>query len=456
MTFVRTMLASALAMTITGVAHAAVSAEEAAKLGTTLTMVGAEKAGNAAGTIPEFTGGLPVNTSPPGYKPGDSVRPDPFAGETPRLVITGKNMAEHKDMLTKTTQELLARFPGYRVDVYPTHRSVTLPKPYLDNTVKNATGAKSTDGGLVMENALPGVPFPIPTTGSEVMWNHLLRYQGHTITTKYDSWNVDSAGASTLATTGDGTVEYPLSDPERINVPAAGSEIYYRIKLALTGPARRAGEALLVQDAVNPLEQPRRAWQYLPGQRRVKLAPDICCDTPNPGSVGASTYDDTFVFSGALDRFDWKLTGKKEMYIPYNAYKLTYEKETGKYVVPNYIEPDLTRWELHRVWVVEATLKPDARHIYHKRTFYVDEDSWVAVASDEYDARDQLFRGSFAFISPSWDVQASNPTTHMIYDLVGGTYNIAGVYGPYGGLKYIPKLSKAQWSPESLAGAGIR
>lgn len=456
MTFVHSLLASALAMAIAGAAQAAVSAEEAAKLGTTLTLLGAEKAGNAAGTIPEFTGGLPVNTSPPGYKPGDSVRPDPFASDTPRLVITGKNMAEHKDMLTKTTQELLARFPGYRVDVYPTHRSVTLPKPYLDNTVKNATGAKSTEGGLAMENALPGVPFPIPATGSEVMWNHLLRYQGNTITTKYDSWNVDAAGTSTLATTGEGTVEYPLSDPDRINVPAAGNEIYYRIKLALTGPARRAGEALLVQDAVNPLEQPRRAWQYLPGQRRVKLAPDICCDTPNPGSVGASTYDDTFVFSGALDRFDWKLTGKKEMYIPYNSYKLTYEKETGKYVVPNYIEPDLTRWELHRVWVVEATLKPDARHIYHKRTFYVDEDSWVAVASDEYDARDQLFRGSFAFISPSWDVQASNPTTHMIYDLVGGTYNIAGVYGPYGGLKYIPKLSKAQWSPESLAGAGIR
>lgn len=456
MTFVHSLLASALAMAIAGAAQAAVSAEEAAKLGTTLTLLGAEKAGNAAGTIPEFTGGLPVNTSPPGYKPGDSVRPDPFASDAPRLVITGKNMAEHKDMLTKTTQELLARFPGYRVDVYPTHRSVTLPKPYLDNTVKNATGAKSTEGGLAMENALPGVPFPIPATGSEVMWNHLLRYQGNTITTKYDSWNVDAAGTSTLATTGEGTVEYPLSDPDRINVPAAGNEIYYRIKLALTGPARRAGEALLVQDAVNPLEQPRRAWQYLPGQRRVKLAPDICCDTPNPGSVGASTYDDTFVFSGALDRFDWKLTGKKEMYIPYNSYKLTYEKETGKYVVPNYIEPDLTRWELHRVWVVEATLKPDARHIYHKRTFYVDEDSWVAVASDEYDARDQLFRGSFAFISPSWDVQASNPTTHMIYDLVGGTYNIAGVYGPYGGLKYIPKLSKAQWSPESLAGAGIR
>ena len=283
MKFVHSLLASALAMTIAGAAQAAVSAEEAAKLGTSLTLIGAEKAGNAAGTIPEFTGGLPTNTSPPGYKAGDAVRPDPFASETPRVSITSKNMAEHKDMLTKTTQELMSRFPGYRVDVYPTHRSVTLPKPYQDNTVKNATGTKSIEGGMAMENALPGVPFPIPTTGTEVMWNHLLRYQGNTLSTKYDSWNVDAAGAATLATTGLGFVEYPLSDPDRINVPASADEIFYRIKLYYSGPARRAGEALLVQDSVNPLKQPRRAWQYLPGQRRGEVGAGMWCDRAKAG-----------------------------------------------------------------------------------------------------------------------------------------------------------------------------
>lgn len=456
MKWVPSLLASAMALSIVGPAAAAVAPEDAARLGTTLTLVGAEKTGNAAGTIPEFTGGLPVDTAPAGYTKGDPMRPDPFAGEQPRLVITAKNMAEHKTMLTKTTQELLTRFPDYRVDVYPTHRSVTLPQAYLNNTVKNATGTNSTEGGLALENALPGVPFPIPKQGAEVMWNHLLRYQGNTLTTKYDSWNVDASGTPILATTGLGFVEYPLSDPARINVPAAADEVFYRLKLYYTGPARRAGEALLLQDSVNPLKQPRRAWQYLPGQRRVKLAPDIAYDTPNPGSVGASTYDDIFVFSGAMDRYDWKLLGKKEMYIPYNAYKMALETDIKKFIVADHIEPDYTRWELHRVWVVEASLKPDARHIYKTRTFYVDEDSWVAVASDEYDSRDQLFRGSFAFITPSWEVQASNATTHMIYDLVGGTYNITGIYAPHGGLKYIDKLSKAQWTSESLAGSGIR
>ncbi len=61
---------------------------------------------------------------------------------------------------------------------------------------------------------------------------------------------------------------------------------------------------------------------YLPGQRRVKAAPDVAYDTPNPGTAGATTYDDAFMFNGAMDRYDFKLIGKKEMYVPYNAYKL--------------------------------------------------------------------------------------------------------------------------------------
>lgn len=453
MTFLKKLLASTLAMAVAGVAQAAVAPEQAAQLGNSLTLVGAELAGNADGTIPAYSGGL--STVPSGYKSGSSMRVDPFADETPRLVITGQNVAAHQDKLTAATQELLKRFPSYRIDVYPTHRTVALPQRLLDNTLKNAVDTKAVEGGLALENALPGVPFPIPQSGYEVMWNHLLRYQGHAINSKYDSWNVDSSGTASLATTGNAFIEYPLYDPARTG-PAKESDVYFKTKLYYQGPARRAGEAILLVDAVNPLKQPRRGWQYLPGQRRVKLAPDIAYDTPNPGAVGASTYDDAWVFNGAMDRFDFKLVGKKEMYVPYNTYKLSYHEKAADITTPNHINPDLLRWELHRVWVVEATLKPGKRHIYAKRTFYVDEDSWIALASDAYDARGQLFRGAFAHMAYSYDVQAPNSDNHMFYDFVSGSYNITGIYGPYGGVKYIEPLSKAQWSAESLAGAGIR
>ncbi|WP_448106411.1 DUF1329 domain-containing protein [Pseudomonas azerbaijanoccidentalis] len=452
MKFAQTVLAASLAMVLAAQAQAAVSPQDVAKLGSSLTLVGAEKAGNADGSIPAYNGGL--TTPPASFKAGDSMRPDPFASEKPLLVIDGKNVDQYKNMLSATTVELAKRFPTFRVDVFPTHRTVSLPQAVLDNGVKNASGAKSLEGGLAIENVLPGVPFPIPQSGNEAMWNFLLRYQGVSINSKYDSWNVDSAGVPSLAITGQAFISYPIY--ENLTQPISSADVYYQMKLSYTGPARRAGEAIMLKDAANPLQQPRRAWQYLPGQRRVKLAPNLAYDTPNPGTAGAGTYDDVFVFNGALDRYDWKLLGKQEMIVPYNTYKLTYVQDPKSLTSANHLAPDFVRWEKHRVWVVEGTLKSGARHIYAKRRFYLDEDSWTALASDQYDARGQLYRGSFAFLSQSYDKQVPDSTPFMIYDLVGGTYNINGVVGPYGGIKYIDPLSKAQWSSESLAGAGIR
>ncbi|TWC30560.1 uncharacterized protein DUF1329 [Pseudomonas sp. SJZ079] len=452
MKFVTTLLAASLATVISSAALAAVSAEEAAKLGTSLTAVGAEQAGNADGSIPAFDGGL--KTAPAGFKAGDTFRPDPFADEKPLLVIDGKNLEQHKDQLTAVTAELAKRFPSFRIDVYPTHRTATLPQALLDNTLKNATGAKSLEGGNAIDNVLPGVPFPIPQSGAEAMWNHLLRYQGVAYSTKYDSWNVDSAGTPTLATSGMAFNSYPIY--EDLNKVIDAKDTYWQTKLYYSGPARRAGESLMLKDAANPLVQARRAWQYLPGVRRVKLAPNLAYDTPNPGTAGSGTYDDVYVFNGGLDRYDWKLVGKKEMFVPYNTYALTYIKDPKPLTTPNHLAPEFVRWEKHRVWVVEGTLKEGARHIYQKRRFYLDEDSWVALASDQYDARGQLYRGSYSFFTQSYDVDTPNTAPHVIYDLVGGNYNINGVVGPYGGIKYIEPLSKVQWSPEALAGAGIR
>jgi len=115
------------------------------------------------------------------------------------------------------------------------------------------------------------------------------------------------------------------------------------------------------------------------------------------------------------------------------------------------------RWELHRVWVVEAALKADKRHIYSKRTFYLDEDSWLAVAADQYDARGQLFRSSFAFQSQSYDVQAPFGDTFAIYDFNSGAYNVTALFGTYGGLKYMTELPRdSAWSADALAASGVR
>lgn len=430
-------------------ALAAISAEEARALGTTLTPIGAEKAGNREGTIPAYTGGLV--TPPAGYRSGDGIRANPFANEKPTLVIDAKNMAQHADKLTEGAKALLKAYPTFRIDVYPTHRTVAFPKFVTDNTVKGAVKAKTLNEGRSMEGAHAGFPFPVPKTGYEAMWNHLVRFNGVAYEAKYRNLTVDASGRVTLAVEGQSTQEYPFWD-----VAQPDADTFWRLKLSYSGPARRAGEALMLIDPLDIGSKQRRAWSYLPGQRRVKVAPDLAHDTPNPGTAGSTTFDDTFIFNGAMDRFDFKLVGKKEMYVPYNAYAAVYQAKQDELLKPNHLNPDLVRWELHRVWVVEATLKADKRHVYSKRTFFLDEDSWMALASDGYDARGQLYRAGFAYMAPSYDVPA--PYTDMFghYDLVSRIYSLTGFIAETGGLRHVKPQGDRAWTPDGLAGAGIR
>ncbi len=430
-------------------AQAAVSADEAKALGQTLTAIGAEKAGNKEGTIPAYTGGL--TAAPAGYKAGDGVRPNPFAADKPRLQIDAKNMAAHAGQLTEGTKALLQKYPSFRVDVYPTQRSVAFPKFVADNTAKNAVRAKTLNEGRSIEGAHAGFPFPMPKDGYEAMWNHLVRFNGQAYESKYRNLSVDASGRTTLATEGVSVQEYPFWDTTKTS-----TETFWRIKLTYTGPARRAGEALMLVDPLDIGAKDRRAWSYLPGQRRVKVAPDLAHDTPNPGTAGATTFDDTFIFNGSMERFDFKLVGKKEMLVPYNTYAAVYQAKQDDLLKPNHLNPDLVRWELHRVWVVEAKLKDGKRHVYGKRTFYLDEDSWVALASDEYDARGQLYRTGFAYMAPSYDVPA--PYTDMFghYDLVSRVYSLTGFIAETGGLRHTKPLPEREWSADALAGAGIR
>lgn len=441
--------ATTLALALTAAAHAAAPPEEVRKLGTTLTLVGAEKAGNKDGTIPAYTGGLTV--PPADYQKGSGIRPDPFASEKPRQSINAKNMDQHADKLTEGVKAMMRKYPSFRVDVYPSHRTVAFPKFATDNTLKCAAVATTSNAGRSMNGCHAGIPFPIPQDGYQAMWNHLTRFMGRAYVADLKAINVNGAGKATLATLATVYQEYPYWDASK-----ESDGTYYKIKVLYKEPARRSGEALMLQDPLNYTEKGRRAWQYLPGQRRVKLAPDVSFDTPSATTAGATTYDDAFIFNGSMERFDFKLLGKREMYIPYNSYKLAYGSKTEDVAKPNHINPDYVRWELHRVWVVEATLADGKRHIYSKRVFYIDEDSWVAVASDAYDARGQLYRVGLAYVAPSYEVPAPNADLHSTNDLISGSYALTAYAGDTGGVRYIDPLPSRDWAPDSLAGSGVR
>ena len=81
-----------------------------------------------------------------------------------------------------------------------------------------------------------------------------------------------------------------------------------------------------------------------------------------------------------------KHLGKKEMYIAYNTFDmLSTSLKYTDIVKPGHLNPDLMRYEPHRVHVIEATLKPGQRHIYAKRVAYIDEDTWQIGVVDHFD-----------------------------------------------------------------------
>lgn len=445
----KSLIAATLLLGYAGVALGAISAEEAKKLGTTLTPIGAEKAGNKDGSIPEYTGGL--TTAPAGFKKGSPLRPDPFAGEKPLFVIDQKSMGKYADKLTEGQKTLLKKYPSFRMDVYKTQRTVAFPKYILDNTIKQATTTKTANNGLTLVGAHAAYPFPIPKDGYEAMWNHIVRFNGVSLQHNPRSWVVNASGRPTMTYQLDELLDWPYWDPKRDK-----ADLFFRLRDIATGPPRNTGEMLLVLDPLDMFGKGRRAWQYLPGQRRTKLAPDINFDTPNTQLNGATTYDEWCLFLGSMERFNFKLLGKKEMYVPYNSYKLVYGSKADQLLTPKHINPDFVRWELHRVWVVEATLKPGKRHIYSKRDFYLDEDSWTALASDEYDARGQLYRSAFMYMVQNYDVNTPYSFTHGFYDFNSNVYTLDVNIAETGGVVYKSVLPDKQWGPDALAGSGVR
>lgn len=443
------ILAAVMAATLP--ALAAVSADEAAKLKSSLTPVGAEKAGNAAGTIPAWDGGL--TKAPAGYRNGDA-RPDPFAADKPLLSISAKNMAQHADKLTDGVQALMKKYPDFRIDVYPTRRSAAMPPFVYDNTFKNATRAKTVDEGHGVEGAYGGIPFPIPKDGYEAIWNHRLAWRGGNFSMPVRVWVVTADGKRTMASGGVQTINQAFYDKNGSLEKFDG--FYSYGKFVANAPASKAGEAILAHDGINA-SAPRGLWQYLVGQRRVRKAPSVGYDTPDSVTSGIGLFDEAFNLFGPIDKHDLKLVGKKEIYIPYNNNRAAAAK-VDDLVTPGTLNPAQVRWELHRVWEVEATLAAGKRHVVPKRKYYIDEDSWQIVLLDGWDAKGQLWRTNYSLMLTAPDIPAvSSFVMWGGYDLQNGAYylNMSSNELPrqYEVKEPIPRTF---FSPESLANEGGR
>lgn len=408
-------LAASLSLAVAG-AFAAATDAEIARLGKDLTPVGAEKAGNKDGSIPAWEGG--VTKMPAGWKPGQK-RIDLYKDDKVLYSIDASNVDKYKDKLSEGQLAVVKTLKGYRMDVYPTRRSCGFPDFVYERTKVNAKEAKVAADGWRLEKGIgAAVLFPIPKNGAEAVWNHKLRYMGEGRIEYYSTIFSSKSGEFTPLMQDQWTT-VPFHNPKNKGVDDVHN-VEMKLLNEVVSPAARVGELILVHWFMDKVSD---AWLYFPGQRRVRRAPTFSYDNPIPGYENLETVDQYPMYAGAMDRYDWKLAGKQELYVPYNSWKWIDKSRKYKDVyLPDYANRDLVRYELHRVWKVEATLKAGMRHIFPKRVFYLDEDSWAILVVDNYDAQGKVWRVQESSIHPAYEIPACVGQEFMSYDLSVGRY----------------------------------
>lgn len=444
--------ASWLLATLLGtVAIGAAAQDSAAALKSgTLTPYGAERAGNREGTIPAWDG-------KPAATPLDAKgrRADPYAAEKPRLSINAANAAAQGDKLSDGTKALLARNPDWRIDVYPSHRAAVFAPAVYEQVARNAARAKLAHDGVAVDDAYGGVPFPVPRNGHEAVWNHMLSYRGQLTQFVADKYVMTSAGQRVLTSRQQTALLYPYYDLASPADKFSGE--WARARIGITEPPANAGQSLMTIDYVDNFGKPKDGWQYVPGQRRVRKSPSVAYDTPDPSTAGLANFDEVNLFIGAQDRYQFRLVGKREMYVPFNNNGLML-KSVDQAIGKGALAPEAVRWELQRVWVVEGVLRDGKRNVAARRRLYLQEDTWQAVLSDTWDAQGKLWKTGQAFTLLAGDQPLATTLSYAIFDLLAGGWVYAAAINDTGGVNYAPYDARQlnSFSPNALASSGVR
>jgi hypothetical protein len=443
------LMVAALAATA---APAAVSNQEAAELKSRLTPVGAERSGNADGTIPAWTGGV---TAAPGYVSG-APRPDPFSADKPLFSITARNFRDYEDKLPEGAKALFAKYPDYAMSIYPPHRSAAAPDWVYENVFRNATRAHAAPEGIAygVDGAVGGIPFPIPKNGFEAMWNHLLAFWGTAREMSVSTYVVPLGGAVEKASTYKEIADFPYYYPGA--TPDSFGAYYFKTLHLAVAPPARVGEGYLNWQPINIRRDNFTAWRLVPGEHRVRKAPGISYDVPDIDSAGFVSLDEYYNFFGGLDRYDFKLIGKKEMYIPYNNNRL-YTRPVSEVLGRSHANPEDLRYELHRVWVVDGTLARGAHDIVAHRRLYLDEDSWMVVYSDSWDDAGRLWKFGQATMYSMPDVPATIVGSQFVYDLQLGGYAYGFAFnGEASAYRVTAPHPATLFTPDSLSARSVR
>lgn len=394
--------------------------KDASRLGTSLTPLGGEIAASSDGVIPAW---VPPGRQDNGWKYSE-VRGQhwTFKDDKPLYSITGKNVAQYADKLSPGQLELFKKIPDYRMDVYPTRRSCGAPDFVAKNTRENVGFASLDADGVALQDAhVPGIPFPMPSNGAEVMWNMKMRYRGVGFDMAKTASGISprKGGGEWLRTSTDWFAFTPWGEKGSA-LFSSFDHLELATYFSYNEPAALAGQAGVITSKAG---EQATTFYYFPGQRRVRRMPSYSYDAPQIGLDNQYTIDESNVFFGPMDRFDWKLVGKQELLVPYNSFgAYDASARTENFAQENSIAPEYRRYELHRVWVVEANVRQGMRHQAPKRLFYIDEDSWNALMAVDYDKQGQIWKVREGYTIPVYETGTCDMEAQAQYNLVDGRY----------------------------------
>jgi len=412
------------------------------------TPIGAERRGSADGSIPPWTGGLTKEQWPASYKEGGRLT-DPFPNDKPLFVITSQNYKQYATKLSRAHQALFAKYPDYRMPIYPTRRTASYPKAIYDASQANIGKAKLV-GSDALEGARLGFPFPRPQNGVEIMWNHRVRYRGDTLQSTTAQGIVMPDGELRDRSSGFFRVysRYAnVADP----VDIAKQNILLKGITFTSRSSRGTDFVVLFHETANSIKDPRRLWVLIVAAHKLLRIPPVGYDFPMPGTEAIALVDMIDMYNGPFDRYVWKLIGKRELYLPYNAYRMS----SGQYkyqqmLTGRFLNPDVARYELHRVWIIEATERGGKKHIFGKRTFYIDEDSWNATLVENEDHEGNLWRFQEGHVLPDYAHQCTFSTPVITYDLKDGRYLAWGLLAEEKPTQYNIPMKDAEFVPDSM------
>jgi hypothetical protein len=439
---VRTLLNAFIVMSVSGLCLAA-------DPDANLTPLGAERAANTAGTIPAWTGGL--TTPPTSYREGQHET-DPFPEDAPLFQINSANAERYAEQLSPGQRALLDRYPdSWHMNVYRSRRTAAFPDFVYQAISENADSASVLmEGSGGVQGARVSSPFPQPASGVEVIWNHNLRFRGLRVDRMEGSAAVTRSGNYTLVLSRQDW-GFPYGLPQTTPFTQRYPNVLLAVKSKVIEPSLLSGDGTLVFETINQTDDPRKSWVYPRALRRVIRSPLLGYEIPASNTDALRTVDDFGLYNGPPDRFEWQLLGKRELYIPYNAYRLHGPRVGhGDIVRPGHINPDHARYELHRVWVVEGVLKQGARHAYSRRVFYVDEDSWQIAVADSYNTDGELWRVNEAHAINYYTVPVLWTTLEVFHDLAAQRVLVNGLDNQHSPYQFRSRSDPREFSPTAL------